>query len=467
MSKPEFLLYDQQKAVSFRPERMSLYMQSAFIEALSEDNELYYLFFYKQQFLTAMKTTKLRRHSHIEHSFKEDHFVLHAPHPLINSLLSTVQQIKVLNSKQLLRKIETHYTAHERAFILTFFESFIPKKILFKEILEIFYEYRRNGQMAAAYQIIHILKSFAPDHSLVQKLGSEIAFSKFAELYQRRSESLFEKDAVFAEKTLFSQKDTPEYFFKLTAHLEKDARWVDLIALYIYKLKTEPSIDYYRPLLQLMEVHLKEEDTVEILEGLAAQLTKFEPLNNDLFDRYFSQNKLERILTIMKNYSYTPSPSQTVTIETLIANLDFETESLQPEMLNTLILPLFERMPKAAEHLLNKSILSLIKKHDIEYIEEWISPLKSHCQGLKTYERLNQIIMLSNNLEELQSLGELYYEFKHLEKAIECFSWEMEFKPSNPKPVQWLSKIHREMGMQLESEAYQQHSLNLQKKVTG
>lgn len=467
MSKLQFLLYDQKKAVSFRPERMSLYMQSAIIEVLTEDNELYYLFFYKQQFLTAMKTTKLRRHSHIQHAFKEVYFILHAPNPLIHFLLSSIQPIKAITSKQLFKKLEMHYTAHERALILTFFESFIPKKILFKEILEIFYEYRRNGQMAAAYQIIHILKDFAPEHSLVQKLGSEITFSKFAELYQRKSVSLFEKDAVFAEKTMFSNKDTPEYFYKLIAHLEKDSRWIDLIALYIYKLKTEASIDYYKPLLQLMEDHLQEEETVGILESIASHLTNFEPLNHDLFEKYFNQNKLERILTIMTNYSYTPSPSQAVTIETLIVNLDFETQSLEPERLNTLLPPLFELMPKAAEHLLNKTVFALIKKHEIEFIEEWISPLKSHCQGLATYEKLIRIIELNNNLEELQSLGELYYEFRHLEKAIECFSWEMEFKPSNPKPVQWLSKIHRELGMKLESEAYQQHSVNLQKKVTG
>ncbi|HAQ08456.1 MAG TPA: hypothetical protein DCR24_13400, partial [Bacillus bacterium] len=183
--------------------------------------------------------------------------------------------------------------------------------------------------------------------------------------------------------------------------------------------------------------------------------------------RYFSQNNLERILTIMKNHSYTPSPSQSDTITALIADLNFETEKLNPETLNILMMPLFQTIPKAAEQLLNKSILSLIKKHDIEFIEEWISPLKSHCQGLETYEKLNQIIQLKNDLEQLQSLGELYYEFKHHEKAIECFSWEMEFKPNNPKPVQWLSKIYRDMGMQLESDAYQQHSLNLQKKVTG
>ncbi|WP_174734688.1 hypothetical protein [Mesobacillus harenae] len=467
MTQSQFLLYNHQKAIRLRPERMGFYMQSEIIEAYSEDNEVYYLFFYKQQFLTAMKTKKLRRHSHIEHAFKAEDFVLVAPHPLINALLSNSLPLKTLGFKQLLKKLEAHYTPHERALILTFFESFIPKKDLFKEILEIFYEFRRNGQMFAGYQIFHLLKGFAPKHSLVQKLESEMAFRKFADQYNQNSESVLKKDPIYAEQTFYKKIDNPEILSKLVAILEKESRWIDLSTLYIYKLLESPSASYYKPLLQLLEHHLTEDETVEILENIASRLTNFEPLNHDLFEKYFSQNNLERILTIMKNYPLKISPSQEKIIERFVADLDFETDPLKPETLAKLMSPLFDASPHTAGLLLKKCIFSLIKKHDIDFVTKWLSPLNGYCEELEVYIKVNQIKSLANDLDQLQRLGELYYEFKHFDKAIECFSWEMEFKPSSPKPVQWLSKIHREMGMNLESDAYQQHFVNLQKRVTG
>jgi uncharacterized protein HemY len=63
----------------------------------------------------------------------------------------------------------------------------------------------------------------------------------------------------------------------------------------------------------------------------------------------------------------------------------------------------------------------------------------------------------------MQTLGELYVEFGQYEKAIECFSWEMELKPTNTKPLQWLSKIYREMGMNHEADAFRELCIDIQK----
>ena len=70
---------------------------------------------------------------------------------------------------------------------------------------------------------------------------------------------------------------------------------------------------------------------------------------------------------------------------------------------------------------------------------------------------------ISDELDDMQTLGELYYEFRQMDKAIECFDWEMELKPADPKPLQWLAKIYREKGMNQESDIYRQLCVNLQK----
>ncbi|WP_113927258.1 hypothetical protein [Bacillus sp. P14.5] len=55
----------------FTPERIAFYRDIAFVEAVDPQNELHYLFFYKEQFLTCKKALKLKRSSFIEQAFKD------------------------------------------------------------------------------------------------------------------------------------------------------------------------------------------------------------------------------------------------------------------------------------------------------------------------------------------------------------------------------------------------------------
>ena len=105
------------------------------------------MFFYKYRFLTAVKAKRIKLQSYIEHAFKQG-MIFEAPHPLIDKLISNRHEFKNLSFKQLLNKLELHYTPQEQAYILTLFESFFPKKQLFEEILTHYYEYRRNGQLS-------------------------------------------------------------------------------------------------------------------------------------------------------------------------------------------------------------------------------------------------------------------------------------------------------------------------------
>lgn len=462
MIQDQFILYDHQKPIKLKAERVSLYLQGEIIEAFSESNEVYYLFFYKYHFLTAAKATSLRRQSYIEYAFKKG-FVFKNPHPFINVLLSSNHPCQIINIKQLLKKLEMVYTPQEEAFILTFFESFVPKKQLFNEIKSKFYEYRRNGQMFLGYRIIRILMDFAPKHSLIKPLANDMSFNKYAVLYNKKSEELFAKDLIFAEKTLYSQKENDQCFQKLVTHLEKESRWIDLIALFIYKLTLTPSVNDYSHLINLLEQHLNENEAVYILEKLSCQLPAFLPLQQDLFNKYVKAHKIEEVFNMLNNYDFKLSNSQVHTFGNMLEHLDSEGHSLQPQMLNTLLKPVINLFPEKEEKLLNLFVISLLKTHELAYIKELLKPFKENHENHQLFDKIDTMQKLSDTLDQMQTLGELYYEFRQMDKAIECFSWEMELKPTDPKPLQWLSKIYREIGMNHESDAYRQLCINLQK----
>lgn len=104
MNEDQFLLYDHQKPILLKAEKISFYLQGEIIEAFTENNEVYYLIFYKYQFLTAVKAIRLRRKSYIEDSFKKG-MVFNAPHPFINGLLSSNAPLKIISFQPLIKNL--------------------------------------------------------------------------------------------------------------------------------------------------------------------------------------------------------------------------------------------------------------------------------------------------------------------------------------------------------------------------
>ena len=464
MKEGQFLLYDRQKEIRLQAENVVFFLQGEIIEAISENQEIYYLFFYKSRFLTAKKAIRIRRHSYIEHAYKKG-IVFKSPHPLINSLLSSNHPCHIISLNPLLTKLDKLYTPQEKAFILTFFESVIPKKQLLDEMISIYYEYRRNGQMFLGYRIIRILMDFAPNNSSVKKLANDNMFNKFVDLYNDKSDKLFAKDLIFAEKTLSSHKENDQCFLQLTALLQKESRWFDLIALFIYKLKVTPSVDCFSTLIKLLEHHINENDSVYILEELSYQIPSFLPVQQELLNKYIQSNNIDGVLNMFNNHHLKLSNSQVHAIGDMLEHLKLETYSLQPESLQTLLKQVIHLFPEKAEKFLNKYVILLLKTYDLAYIENWLKPLIENQENSRIFKKIDTMHKISDDLDEMQTLGKLYYEFKQLDKAIECFSWNMELEPDDPSPVQWLSKIFKEKGMIQESNAYRELCIQLQKRA--
>jgi tetratricopeptide (TPR) repeat protein len=420
------------------------------------------LFFYKYRFLTAVKAKRIKLQSYIEYAFKRG-MTFEAPHPLIDNLISNQHEFQTLSFKQLLHKLELHYTPQEQAYILTLFESFFPKKHLFEKILAHYYEFRRNGQLSLGYQIIRILMDFAPKQSLVKSLNNDVHFHKYAELYDDNSAKVFKSDPIFAEKTFYAGREKEQYFQFLTAFLEKKSRWMDLIALFISNRTTSFSMDEYMYLTSLLEKHLNEEESMFILEQLTLQSPAFLPLKQDLFNHYMKVKSIRKILELLSDYEFQLSAAQLRDLGNILEQSNADAFPLEPHELKKVAETVINLFPEKTEKLINQSVKVLLRTQEPKDILAWLNSDLNVAASLPIVEKIVMMVKLSESLDDMQTLGEIYFEFQQFEKAVECFSWEMELNPSDINPLKWLSKTYHEMGQNQESEVYQQLSINMQK----
>src|SRR5699024_11831800 len=110
MNTDQFSIYgSSQKPIQLRASRIALYLGAGIIEAWTKHNQVYYLFFYKHDFLTAAKAKKMKRRSFIASAFKQG-IVYNAPHPFIYVLLSTNQPYRIRRLYPLLKKLDRKST---------------------------------------------------------------------------------------------------------------------------------------------------------------------------------------------------------------------------------------------------------------------------------------------------------------------------------------------------------------------
>ncbi len=138
-------------------------------------------------------------------------------------------------------------------------------------------------------------------------------------------------------------------------------------------------------------------------------------------------------------------------------------QSINQKELNEILTHFIPIFPEKEDTFLHHYVQVLLQQQELPFVYKGIQPLKEICKGKSVFDKLEKMLQASEELEEMQRLGEWFFEFKQYEKAIECFSWEMELQPQNPKPLQWLAKVYLEMGMQEESNMYRKLSKDLQK----
>ncbi|WP_100399961.1 hypothetical protein [Bacillus sp. FJAT-44742] len=445
---------ENQKTITLKAEKLVMYLQSKWIEAFDENGHVYYLLFYKNDYLTWMKPVCQNRHSHLEQSFKKG-MTFPAPHPFLVNLLSTKEAFPKVAVSHLPEKLQKSYTPHETSLILTFLDSFESKESIFKPIQSIYYKYRRNGQMFAGYRIIRILQDFMPEHSWVKDIASSFEFEKYNSMYHLVSEELMEKDPLFSEKSLFKSAEE-EDSFRLLELMKKENRLLDHTALSLEAYRKFKSLSSYTLMKSLLEDAFSVTEQIYIIEELKGISDKNNHILQDLLHLYLKENEVEKLCNLIAQDAITLTVEQRNSFENMLLTMDFKENRVQVEKLNSYLLPILNANSLKASELLLNCVSRLLSEYDISYVMEWLEPLKPNEEAGKLYYTFEKMSRLVDDPDQQFLLGELYYEFQRFDAAIDCFSWQMELDKTDPKPVQWLSKIYLETGKEDESKAYQQ-----------
>ncbi|MFB5661084.1 hypothetical protein [Alteribacillus sp. HJP-4] len=446
---------DRKKNITVKAERMAIYMQSTIVEASADNRQSYYLIFYKNDFLIAIKAASVNRRSFLEKAFKKG-MRFSGNHPLMENLLSSSPVYMVKSLPSFMEKLPSRYSSYEAAYIFTFFDAFLTKKHIFKEIQSIYFQYRRNGQLFGSYRMIQLLKQYVPKHSWLKQLMADASFDRFSELYTQQPSLLLTDDPLYAERMMFKKRSDGDNASALQQIYSKENRIVELMALLITEMKRRPSMKVYREITERLPVYFSDTQRLKIFENLYKQSPQFSALQEDLIHSYLNGDHPEKAVSLMTSARTSLTAEQLEKIAVSLKHSQFDKDKHILSHANKVIIQLFDAHPEHAEDLLKKCIISMLQHYDFKYIFDWMAPIQKASPNSPIFAQVMKMEGLANDPEKQLQLGELYYAFKQFDLAIECFSWEMELKSSDPKPVLWLSKAYYEKGMEQESKAYRE-----------
>lgn len=463
MQSTAIVVRDKQQSNQLVIKRMSIYRQSKIVEATDEQDQIYYIFFYKEKYLNYITPKKSPKRSYVMDSFKKG-IILYPSHPLIETVVSSQPHFKKQDFNELFKKLQQQYTLQETALIASYFESFIKKDTLADFIQTLFYKERRDGKLLSCYRILHIVKDLAPNHSLVTSFSGDMEFTRYEELYKSGDEKILAKDPIYVEKKLYSTKHNDQPFQKLLSLYKEQNRWIDIIAIYIIRVVHTQKTDDYLGLKSLVNERFNDENMLQFLKDLYNRGLTIEPLHRDLLHYYIEHERLEEVLTLINKHELSLESSHSQELINMVKKKGITPDSVPPEGLQKLILTLSKSEDVQTTDILHQAVSSLLNEHTISYIQEWAQPLKDIPITEPVLQKIDEMNLIADDPNQQRSLGELYHYFHHPKLAIECMSWDMELRENDPKPVQWLAKLYHEIGMDAEHKAYQQLYIDMVKR---
>jgi tetratricopeptide (TPR) repeat protein len=441
--------------------RMAVYLQSRLLEITGSNHTVFYLVYYKDRIIGGKEISQIEKASFLDRALRCG-IVFDAPHPLIPNLLPKNRTVSIPNLKNLFNQLQNQFTLQEVAHAATFLDNFIEKKQLIEIIRKIYYHFRRNGQMFNAYQILRILDNFDSETNWTNHITNPSELQKY-EIHYQKPESLLDKDPLFVEQFCYHNREQTKYEILLHTLLKNQSRWFERIALSVNRFETKKEFYDYQEFFILVKDYLCQEDLLALLQFLYRLSPSYLPIIQDLLEELVQTKHYSEALALMKDQTKPFPPSQHKLIETIMENLDPDSASIDLNNVNHILVPLFPTNPEKKEAIIHRFVAYLLNKHNVQKVKDWLAPFKENNLNSRITHEVNKIAVLSNDLDRQMELGELYYQLGLLDKAVECFLWEMELKPSDPNPVRWLSKIYNEKGLKQEAEAYKHFLIDMLK----
>ncbi|WP_404446367.1 hypothetical protein LG307_21315 [Sutcliffiella horikoshii] len=445
----------EKKHLHLKPTDLYMYQGFQVIEAYHQEQaECYYLFFYKASYLTGKSTSKIKRKSQLSTILQKGmHFS--PEHPLLSYLLTHNRIHTFPALTPLWEKIQKRYSPLEASNILTIFDNYMKKDKIIKVMKDSALQYRREGQLLHTYQLLRLIIDLYPANKWAQEMSKNLQYQSYQSLYTSHPSSLLTKDPLYVQKYCFEHLEQDDSVALLLQILQKEGRKMEQLCLYSHLLITSKSDDHtYKQLIANLPPDFTSDEKVDFLSYiLRNRRTHHEGLYHDLLGLLKKSSRYEDLLILLtKNKALITSKELPYVQEALLHVKWIENSG----WLSNLTFHLDDDLTtKQVQALFQTFVPNLLQLKGLDYTEQWIAPYCSKYPGIPILKKIKKMASLKDDPDQMYALGELYYEFKQLAEAVECFNWELELDPTNIRSIKWLSKLYLEMGMVEESKSYQ------------
>lgn len=455
MSMPtEISIKDKKQNEKGTITRAAVYARSKVLEVSTANNERYYLIYYKNSLIYGAKLNQVEEGTFIHKAFHEG-IVIPSPHPLVPALIPH-KSITVPIKNKLFSQLQLHFTLQEVAYIATTLDSFFEKEQLIKIIDKVFYHFRRSGKFMKSFQIIQLLHEFSPSLKSAKERLDSHEFTTYPDFYHSADlPSILKKDPLFVEIHCFKNRSCPEE----GEFLDKILTEQDRLGTLLLWLENSNRQQDARAIQRFTEIALgfvTMEEWILILGQVDINPFRVLPDAKSTLEKMLQKGNHEKAATCLFRFAKDLPSSFDSILETIwensdanfvLAHLDEFVPFLQHSTYTDRTKPLDEKITQLA--------VKLLEEHELPYVEEKLLPIQDLFPQSEVIHKIKNMTALVEDPDRMMELGDLYAEFKQYDKAIDCFSWEMELQPQNPSPVRKISKMYQSKGLTKEAAAYQ------------
>ncbi|WP_163971889.1 hypothetical protein [Oceanobacillus halotolerans] len=440
------------KQITVTPQQFVLYKQSKVIEVIDKQQKTYYLLFYKNNFLNGFQTNAIKPNTYL-HRALTNGISFSGEHPLTIHFLHQNHSFQFVKAPLFIKHVQKAYSPIETALIMTICDSLIPLETIQEMIKNTFYEYRRNGKTLAAYKVLTIAIHYNPTDQFALDMLRNMEFQKYDRLYQDMMK-VYSKDPIYTEFVCFEQLEKDEKVDLLVQLYKEQGRLIDELAIRLTALKANFTNDKFNTLETMLQSFSPEEQFVILQE---IQETSSAPaLTEKVLSILLTVGKPNDLVDFTMSSNYNPTNEQLPTFVKSVEQADRTVLKSYFHNGNKRLLQLSASDSKTLEKLVTPFISSFLDQHSLEEIDQWLVPFRHAKIHLPIEQKIKKMQALADDPDQQYTLGELYMGLKQYEKSIDCFKWEMELHPENPKPVKYLAKIYQELDQPEEASAYKQ-----------
>ena len=451
----EMSIKDKKKLSKGKVLQAVIFSRCRMIEVQSSLTENYYLIYYKNNLVYGEKLEKVEKDSYID-KIRKMGIVLHSDHPFLSAIIPS-ETATIPNKNKLFSQLQNHYSLQEVAYIATTLDSFFTKNQLTNVIYKIFYHYRRNGNYMQAFQIIKILTNFDPDLNSAREIKNSLEFYSYMEFYTSSSLSTIQqKDSLFVEWYCFKHRSQPDERKLLVDIWKKQDSFMDIVILWMEKVERSSKVASVETYTKMALQFISMENWVVTLDYLHINPFQVLPETKTMIDNMLQEEQYETAALYLLNFLNALPETYEEILHILWEQLDTSFIAKHLDTFLVMIKQLVQEEGAQSEQRLLQLIGKLLKTYDLKEVHEKLLPIQTSAPHSPVFQKINKMLTLLDDPDQMMELGQYYAEFKRYDEAIECFSWEMELYPDDPTPVSQLSKMYQNKGMVNEAFAYHQ-----------